>query len=54
MDEGHPSRARWTIHRSLSHGECGALLFIVGHVYPELVDDDEAQKEIRNLRFTGP
>jgi hypothetical protein len=27
--------------------------FFVGHVYPELVDEDVAQREIRNLRLTG-
>jgi hypothetical protein len=29
------------------------LGFFVGHVYPELVDSDVAQKEIQDLRHTG-
>jgi hypothetical protein len=27
--------------------------FFVGHVYPELVDNDVAQKEMADTRFTG-
>ena len=29
------------------------LGFFIGHVYPELIDSDVAQKEIQDLRFTG-
>lgn len=29
------------------------LGFFVGHVYPELIDADIAQKEIQDLRYTG-
>jgi len=29
------------------------LGFFVGHVFPELIDSDIAQKEIQDLRFTG-
>lgn len=27
--------------------------FLVGHVYPELVDDSEGMKEIKDLHYTG-
>jgi hypothetical protein len=30
-----------------------SLGFLVGHVYPELVDDDVAQREIKDCRYLG-